>query len=150
MRNGAGSAFMQMRQTQLEELRAQLTEEQVTELDALIATLREEGKTPAEVHEAVGAKLVEFGLTLPDTWNETPAGYAAANRLTEEQRTELHALMQQLIGEGATRDEIRAAVAAKYDEWGKVMPGRRGPDVRQRGFRGNQSPAAETTETVSE
>ena len=117
----------------LETLTAQLTEEQQTELQTLLTTLREEGKTPTEIHTAVGAKLVEYGVTLPEEWNQTPQQAMQQNRLSTQQREEVRALVQSMQADGKTREEIRAAVAAKYEEWGKEMPGLRyGARNRQR------------------
>ena len=141
------NSFMATKRGQLQALTTQLTEEQQTELQEMVAALREEGKTREEVHAAVGTKLQEFGLELPEDWSQTPQEYAEQFRLSEEQRSEVHALVESMRTEGKTRDEIRAAVAAKYEEWGKELPpgqiNRRGP----RGPRsGEIAPAAETTE----
>ena len=41
---------------------------------------------------------------------------------SDEQRAELRALHEELRDQGASRQEIRDAVAAKFDEWGLEMP----------------------------
>ncbi len=120
---GLRGAFHTTRREQMETVRAGLTEEQRTELDALVAELKEGEATREDIHAAVGVKLQEYGVTLPENWGETFQQFAAGNRLTEEQRTEVKALVDAMEAEGKTREDIRAAVEAKHAEWGVVMLG---------------------------
>ena len=122
---GRGSAFQETKRAQFTELFGQLSDEQQAEVQALVEQLRGEGLSPAEIHSAVGEKFSELGLDLPDTWNMTPAEFAEANRLTDAERNEIHTMVEEMRGEGATREQIRSAVAAKFEEYGKVMT--RGP-----------------------
>lgn len=54
---------------ELRGLMANLTAEQRAEVEALVQSLKDEGKTPQEIHTALGEKLQSFGITLPENWD---------------------------------------------------------------------------------
>jgi hypothetical protein len=74
-----------------------LTEEQRNEL-------------AAEIQDLVTSKFEEWGIELPEPI------------LSDEQRSELQAGIEQLREEGATREEIREYIAEKLEEWGVEPP----------------------------
>ena len=97
-----------------------LTDEQKEELTATMNQLREDGATREEIREAVTAKLTEWGIEVPEF--EGPRLPPWTSDLTDEQKEELTATMNQLREDGATREEIREAVTAKLTEWGIEVP----------------------------
>jgi hypothetical protein len=74
-----------------------LTEEQRNEL-------------AAEIQDLVLSKFEEWGIELPEPM------------LSDEQRSELLAGIEQLREDGATREEIREYIAEKLEEWGVEPP----------------------------
>ena len=107
----------------LQTVMEQLTPEQVTQIEELIASLRAEDKTLAEIHTAVGTALTDLGITLPEEWNATPQQIMQQNRLNTQQQEQIRTMVQTMQSAGATPEQIREAVAAQYQEWGKAMPG---------------------------
>lgn len=111
-------------------LGADLTDEQKAELVATVEALRAEGATRDQVRTAISEKLESYGVTLPEGWDRPPMaprgfrGFMQNQRLSSGQQTEMQALVKAMRAEGKTAQEIRNAVAAKYQEWGKAMPGR--------------------------
>ena len=98
----------------------QLTEQQRTELHELLSGLREDGASREEIHAAVTELFTSWGIDPPEQRlgrrRRGPAPWA--EQLTEQQRTELHELVSGLREDGATRDEIHAAVVTQLAEWG--------------------------------
>ena len=103
-----------------------LTDAQRAQVQQVIADMKAGEATPEDVHAAVGQKLQEFGVTLPENWGQNFRQFAEQRRLTDEQRAEVRALVESMKAEGKARDEIHTAVAAKYEEWGRAMPERFG------------------------
>ena len=101
-----------------------LTEEQQAEFQALVSGMIENGATQGEIHAAVRALLEEWGIELPE--HGSGQGHFGLspflNDLTEEQQTELQALVSGMIENGATQGEIHAAVRALLEEWGIELP----------------------------
>ena len=120
--NGVERAFRHARHGMMADVRDQLTDEQIAELDQLVADLRAGETERGEHHTAITEKLQEFGITLPENWNQTPGDFASQFRLSEEQRGEIQELVEGMRGEDASREDIRAAVDAKYTEWGIERP----------------------------
>jgi Spy/CpxP family protein refolding chaperone len=106
--------------------RSELTEEQQTELHEMIRTLRDEGAGHEAVRDSVHAKFEEWGIDTPD-FPAFPKFHGVADPLTDEQRTELDALMKQARENGKSANEIHEAVRAKLDEWGIEPLGEHGP-----------------------
>ena len=110
----------------------QLTDEQREQLHTTVQGLREQDATPEEIHDAVAALFQEWGIDMPENFPGR-MGQNGFNcpRLTDEQREQLHATVQDLRDKDATREEIRAAVDALFDEWGierpQHDPGHKGP-----------------------
>ena len=120
----------------------QLTDEQKTELKAEMAALKEEGATREEVRAAFETRLGELGVEIP----EEVAERLAEREAQRAQRQEVKEIVDQMKEEGATREEIRTALA----EAGFEKPeGRRGGKARghRGGFKGprggDAAPAAD-------
>ena len=103
----------------------QLSEDQRAEIKEIVESMRGEEATREEIRAAVDEKLEEWGIELPE--GPSP-GFGRGgvgplhDKLTEEQRAEIKEMVESM-GEGeATREEIRAAVDEKLEEWGIEVP----------------------------
>ncbi|MCH7528632.1 MAG: T9SS type A sorting domain-containing protein, partial [Candidatus Marinimicrobia bacterium] len=98
----------------------QLTEQQRTELHELMSGLRDSGASREEIRAAVTELFTSWGIDLQEyrlgSGRHGPRPWA--QQLTEEQRVELHELVSGLRDDGATREEIHAAVVTQLAEWG--------------------------------
>ena len=107
----------------------QLTEEQKAILKALVEGLKENGAT-REVREAVDGLFAEWGIERPEHSGFWRKGHGAKGHrgefpganLTEEQRLILRETVQALKEQGATREEIHAAVKTLLDQWNNEAP----------------------------
>ena len=118
---------------------ADLTEDQRQAVNDKITEMREEGATREEIRVAVSEMLEGYGIKLPENWR-LPGGRRGLGpggfweNLTEEQRQAVNDKIAEMREEGATREEIRAAVAEMLEGYGIELPekglGWRGP----RGF----------------
>ena len=100
---------------------SQLTEDQHAELKTLVDGLKELDTSREDIRAAVKAKLEEWGIEFP----ERPAiSSGLAKLLTEDQQTELTTLIEGLKESDTSREDIRAAVDAKLEEWGVERPER--------------------------
>ncbi|UCD38784.1 MAG: T9SS type A sorting domain-containing protein [Fidelibacterota bacterium] len=103
----------------------QLTDEQKAAVHELIDSMREAGATREEIHTAVVELLGSWGI-------EVPAGPGPGHgrhgrpgfmhQLTDEQQAAIRELRRTMRAEGATREEIHAAVIALLNEWGIDLP----------------------------
>ncbi len=114
----------------------QLTDDQRAELHDLVITMRANGATPDEIHTAVIALLTGWGIDVPDDFGQRPGfggghhggpghgpgGWAFMDQLTDDQRAELHDLVITMRANGATPDDIHAAVVALLTGWGIDIP----------------------------
>ncbi|KAB1193328.1 hypothetical protein GJR96_07675 [Haloferax sp. MBLA0076] len=99
-----------------------LTDEQTEEIQTLAADMRADGATRDEIQTAVHDKLLEFGVDEADLTPD-PALYAQDRLdLTDEQVAELEALVTEMRDDGATTDDVRAAVSDQLAEWGIEHP----------------------------
>jgi len=88
--------------------RLDLTEEQRAELRATVSGLRENGASRTEIVTAVGDKLEDLGVELPEDFEERQAERLDRATLRDELRGKVDALRES----GATREEIRTEVDA--------------------------------------
>lgn len=93
-----------------------LAEEQVTELKQLKKDLKQNGASRDEVKAAVDTQFSEWGIEVPV--------------LTEEQRQEIHQIMQEM------RQETKVRIDAKFEEWGLEPPARMRPSRVSRKLHG--------------
>jgi len=102
-----------------------LTEDQLAEIDALVAQMAAGGATQAEIRAAVVEKLEAWGVDVPD---EPFVRHGHHGRgfgfflfdLTEDQRLEILATVAELQVAGATHQEIRDAIKELLIEWGVI------------------------------
>ena len=114
-----------------------LSDEQRTAVKERIDALKAEGATDEEIRAAVGVLFEEFGIERPARGR---FGGKLGGSLTEEQRTSLREKVDALKAEGATDEEIRAAVREELAEYGIERP--EGKHRRGRG-RGGRGPAVD-------
>jgi len=116
---GRGSRSDGLRQGDRVNLRDSLTEEQQTMLHEMVTEMREAGATREAIRAAVGEKLREFGIEVPEDRGQRPrrADGPFAN-LTEDQRAEIRAKVTEMKKAGAEREEIREAVGAMLEGYG--------------------------------
>jgi hypothetical protein len=96
-----------------------LTDQQKEELQNLMESMKSSGATPQETRDAINAKLQEWGIELPEVPAHEPPWMS---QLTDEQKEELHNLIESLRSSGATPQETRDAINAKLQEWGIELP----------------------------
>jgi hypothetical protein len=122
---------------------SQLTDEQKTELKALVDGLKVSETAKEDVHAAVEAKFTEWGIELPE--HPTVAS-RLGDALSAEQATELTALVDGLKEAESSREDIHAAVEAQLETWGIEKPEKpqgnkaRGGFGRRGGRRGHFGP----------
>ena len=93
---------------------SQLTEAQREELKTLVDGLKESDTSKEDIRAAVKAKLEEWGIEFPERPAISPG---LAKLLTEDQKTELTALIDGLKASDTSKEDIRTAVDAKLEEW---------------------------------
>ncbi len=113
--------------------RLNLTDEQRAEIRETASGLREEGATRVEIITAVGEKLQNLGVELPEDFEERQT--ARLERAAAHD--ELRAKITELKESGATREEIRAGVDA-FSEANGIEKPKRGRSSRGRAFRGRR------------
>lgn len=126
-----------------------LSDEQVTELQAVAEEAREDGAYPAEVRAAVVEQLRSYGYTTGDLedarWAHRVEHLQIRFDLTDEQVAEIDAEVDRLVANDALDVEVRAAVVAKLREFDAIPDEypRAPPQDRPRG------PAPESPDTAS-
>ena len=112
-----------------------LTIEQKREILNTIRELRRDGASREEIREAVVDLLIDFGVDLPDLTSEQRAeirrnittmlednyGFVFIE-LTAEQKAYIKQTIIQLKRQGATQEEIKAAVVDLYESYGGIIP----------------------------
>jgi len=102
-------------------LAKQLTPEQRQELKAKVEEMKDEGASGEEIHAAIKQMLDGWGIEAP----RAAAGQALKTvlaQLTPEQRQELKAKVKEMKEEGASGEEIHAAIKQMLDGWGIEVP----------------------------
>lgn len=120
---------------------AQLSEEQLAELTALIDEMRSNGATREDIQTAVAALLDSWGIPRPEERNRRffrgprLRPDSVLLNLTEEQKSELQELVSGLRENKAGIDEINEAVIALLTGWGIELPEDWRFTPRMRGWR---------------
>jgi DNA-binding transcriptional regulator YhcF (GntR family) len=100
-----------------------LTDEQRAAIHEKVAEMREAGATREEIRTAVAEMLKEYGIEVPDEWLSSKGnGYYLCADLTDEQRAAIREKIAEMREAGATREEIRTAVAEMLKEYGVTVP----------------------------
>jgi predicted nucleic acid-binding Zn ribbon protein len=103
----------------------QLTDDQKTEIQSLMQSMRDSGSTQQEIMDEVNAKLQAWGIqisTPPQHSTNSTQQPPWMSQLTDDQKTEIQNLTQSMKDSGATQEEIRDAMDAKLQEWGIELP----------------------------
>ena len=101
-----------------------LTQEQRKALWSTVAEMRDQGASPEEVHSAVAQMLKGYGIELPEHWGKGHRGgwRQFFSNLTNEQRKVVREKMKEMREQGATPEEIHAAVVEMLKGYGIEMP----------------------------
>jgi hypothetical protein len=112
---------------------SELTDEQRVAIRDLMDEMRDAGASREEIHEAVSELFAEWGIEMPERPGDPGSRRGGrgereglGDRLTEEQRAALHSTMLQVWRDGASREEIHAAVVGLLEEWGIELPEQNG------------------------
>jgi Spy/CpxP family protein refolding chaperone len=126
---------------------AQLSEEQRQQVMAKLKELRENEANREEVQTALVELFGSWGIELPENWaprfhhrRHQGLGSGIMSRLTEEQRQIIRSTVRDMRADGATREEIHAAIIALLEEFGIEIPDGYGD---YRGFEEPQNPQKE-------
>jgi len=132
-----------------------LTEEQRETVQGKVKEMRTQGATREEVGTAVREILKGYGVEPPENSGglngPTRFGYNGLySKLTDEQRETVLGKIKEMRSQGATREEIRAAVGKLFEGYGIELPEHQGEGPRG-DFRGLLSGLTEEQrETVQE
>jgi alkylhydroperoxidase/carboxymuconolactone decarboxylase family protein YurZ len=114
-----------------------LTDEQKAELQELVQSMREADNSREKIKTAVDALFEEWGIEKPEGRMGKGGRGDREPLLSDEQKAELKVTVQGLKDNGASREEIKAAVDALFETWGIEKPegrmGRRGGKHGQHG-----------------
>ncbi len=107
-----------------------LTDEQRETLHSTIKEMRDKNATRDEIHAKVAELFKEWGIEKPVKMMRGRKGHnkgawakTLGAKLTAEQRQTLRETVRNLKDQGASREEIREAVKALFNEWGIERPG---------------------------
>ncbi len=101
-----------------------LTQEQRQAVRSTITQMREQGSSREEIHAAVGEMLKAYGIEVPEHWGKGFSGGPRRffGRLTDEQREAVQEKVKQMRDQGASPEEIHAAVAQMLKGYGIDLP----------------------------
>jgi hypothetical protein len=106
-----------------------LTQEQRQAIQDKMEEMREQGATREEIHTVITEMLEGYGIELPEKgfgWHGPrgfgPWGECFGVGLTEDQKKTIREKKREMRGQGATREEIHAAVAAMLKSYGIELP----------------------------
>ena len=104
-----------------------LTKEQREAVKEKIKEMKNQGSTREEIHTAVAEMLKGYGIEVPKDWRgsigfgQRHDGWGA--NLTDEQREAVREKIKEMRSQGASREEIHAAVAEMIKGYGEESPG---------------------------
>jgi DNA-binding transcriptional regulator YhcF (GntR family) len=106
-----------------------LTKEQREAVQAKIKEMRDQGAKREEIHAAVTEMLKGYGIEVPENWaglhgrgDFGPGLGGFWKDLTKEQREAVHEKIKEMRSQGATREEIRSAMAEMIQGFGIQSP----------------------------
>jgi DNA-binding transcriptional regulator YhcF (GntR family) len=114
--------------------KANLTEEQREAIREKVKEMRSQGASGEEIRAAKAEMLKGYGIELPEKWGEgrqrgqrfgfglTDEQREIIRNLTDEQRQTLRKTIREMRSQGATREEIRAALAELFEGFGIELP----------------------------
>ena len=105
-----------------------LTDSQRQQIHELVRSMEERGVDKWEIQQAVEDKLAVWGIDMPDDFLQRMGkGYRPhrigdppefMKQLSQEQKDEIHSLVQMKRDNGESPEEIRTAVHSLLDSWG--------------------------------
>jgi DNA-binding transcriptional regulator YhcF (GntR family) len=103
-----------------------LTKEQREAVREMIKEMRDQSATREEIRAAVVEMLEGYGIEVPEDW-PGPFGFGPGpggfwRDLTDEQRQAVREMIREMRSQGATREEIHAAVAEMLEGYGIEQP----------------------------
>ncbi|NQU66878.1 MAG: T9SS type A sorting domain-containing protein [Candidatus Marinimicrobia bacterium] len=108
---------------------SELSDDQIIKINNLRDSMHEQGSDRVEIKEAVHNQLISWGIDLPDPPNfGRGKGFKAHNRLhfrdelTDDQRTQIHHMRNEMRQNGADKKDIRTAVRQQFTDWGIEIP----------------------------
>jgi hypothetical protein len=125
--HGPGNHFMHR-------IASQLTGDQREEIHQTIEIMLEEGVSPCEVHETVREMVEGYGIELPDRPFGHHGLHGVLDQLTEDQRAEIHEMVEIMTDDGASPCGIHEAVREMVEGYGIELPEKHGRKHR-RGMR---------------
>jgi len=101
-----------------------LTHEQRKAVQEKVKEMRSQGATREEIHTTVAEMLKGYGIEPPEHWGKGHWGVGRhfLSSLTDEQRKVVREKMKEMRQQGATREEIHAAVAEMLKGYGIEVP----------------------------
>jgi DNA-binding transcriptional regulator YhcF (GntR family) len=106
-----------------------LTKEQREAVRAKTKEMRDQNASPEEIHAAVAEMLKGYGIEVPEDWTGPhdrggfgPGPGGLWKNLTKEQREAVREKIKEMRSQGATREEIRAAVDEMIQGYGIQSP----------------------------
>ena len=108
-----------------------LSEDQKNTIKEKVEALHKQGASPEEIHTEVQKLLEEFGVEVPEHFNEFHGrkgpkqgrGYKKfSDQLNDEQRAALQEKVEQMREDGATRGEIHTEIGKMLKEYGIDVP----------------------------
>ena len=108
---------------------AELTEEQRQAVRDKMEEMRDQDATREEIRAAVSEMLEGYGVELPENWR-LPGGHRGFGPgpggfwgdLTEEQRQAIGDKRKEMRNQGASREDIHAAIAGMLEDYGIEAP----------------------------
>ena len=113
---------------------ANLTEEQRRAVHEKVQALKDADASGEEIHAALSEMFEGYGVELPREWSEGYRRGGFFESLPEEQRKAITEKVQEMRSEGASREEIRAAVNEMLERYGVELPNHSGERHRQKRF----------------
>ena len=109
---------------------ANLTEEQREAVQEKTKEMRSQDATREEIRAAVAEMFEGYGIEVPEDW-PGPFGFGHCRAgfwkdLTKEQREAVREMIKEIKDQGASREEIRAAVAEMLEGYGIELPAKWG------------------------
>jgi alkylhydroperoxidase/carboxymuconolactone decarboxylase family protein YurZ len=114
-------------QSQSRDWMSRLTEDQKKELKLTVEAMKNDGASKEEIKSVVKNMLKTWGIT-PQKQENQSQRREWMNQLTEEQKQELKATLEEMKNAGASKEEIRSTVKKMLKNWGITPQNQQKPD----------------------
>jgi uncharacterized membrane-anchored protein len=95
-----------------------LTDEQREAIREKTKTMRDQDASPEEIHTAIAEMLKSYGVEVPDDFPGPHGPFGFGADLTDEQREAVREKIKEMRSQGATHEEIRAAIDQMIEGFG--------------------------------